>query len=290
MTSPFARNRARCVTDVKGIPDRYATLAVVGRVCRLGLATRGQSHLSADAVHEAVRRGINYLNWCGYRDGMSQAVREMGSRRRDVMVAAQLEARTAGAARREIESYLAELGTDYLDVATYYYVEAADEWATILGPGGAAEALERLRAQGVVRAIGLTTHQRALAADVAQSGRLDLLMIRYNAAHRGAERQVFPITQARGMPVVCFTALRWGALMRPTRDDPPTFRAPAAAEWYRFVLCHPAVTVALMAPDSDAELHENLSLLDDWHGLSAEAYASLRAHGERVRKHGGSFP
>ena len=42
----------------------------------------------------------------------------------------------------------------------------------------------------------------------------------YNAAHRGAETDVFPVTAALGMPVVAYTALRWGALMRPTREDP----------------------------------------------------------------------
>ena len=35
-------------------------------------------------------------------------------------------------------------------------------------------------------------------------------MIRYNAAHRGAEREVFPVTEALGLPVIAYTALRWG--------------------------------------------------------------------------------
>ena len=54
-------------------------------------------------------------------------------------------------------------------------------------------------------------------------------MIRYNAAHRGAEREVFPVTDAIGMPVIAYTALRWGALLRPTPDDPPGFRVPRGA-------------------------------------------------------------
>ena len=45
-------------------------------------------------------------------------------------------------------------------------------------------------------------------------------MIRYNAAHRGAERDLFPVTEALGMPVIAYTALRWRALMQPTPSDP----------------------------------------------------------------------
>src|SRR5205085_1186588 len=82
--------------------------------------------------------------------------------------------------------------------------------------------------------LGLTSHQRKLAAETARSGLLDLLMIRYNAAHRGAETDVFPVTDALGLPVVVYTCLRWGALMRSTPDDPPGFVPPRALAWYRF--------------------------------------------------------
>src|SRR5204862_2309191 len=99
-----------------------------------------------------------------------------------------------------------------------------------------------------VRRLGLTTHQRPLAAEIAGSGMLDLLMLRYNAPHRGAEREVFPVTDALGMPVIAYTALRWGALLRPTPDDPPGFVVPGAAAWYRFVLQAPSVAVVVAAP------------------------------------------
>src|SRR5437763_610559 len=81
-----------------------------------------------------------------------------------------------------------------------------------------------------------TSHQRPPAAGAARSGLLGLLMIRYNAAHRGAEQEVFPVTDAMGLPVVAYTCLRWGALLRPTPDDPPGFVAPPAPAWYRFAL------------------------------------------------------
>ena len=45
---------------------------------------------------------------------------------------------------------------------------------------------------GVVRSLGVTSHQRPLAAEMARSGLLDALMIRYNAAHRGAGARSSP--------------------------------------------------------------------------------------------------
>ena len=74
--------------------SHFADLPKIGRVCRLGLATRGDSKLDAAAVNHAIDRGINYLNCCGHPDGMRDAIRVLGSRRRQVAVAVQLEART----------------------------------------------------------------------------------------------------------------------------------------------------------------------------------------------------
>ncbi len=269
---------------------RFTDLPRVGRVCRLGLATRGNGELDREAVLTAIDQGVNYLNWCGHPDGMRDAIRGLGSRRREVHVAVQLEARIAVEARREMAGFLGELGTDYLDVVTYYYVEHPDEWREIIGPGGAAECLAEARRQGTVRAIGLTSHQRALAAEIAASGALDLVMVRYNAAHRGAEQDVFPVTQQRQIPVVAFTCLRWGALLQATPDDPIGFVKHQAADWYRFVLGHPAVAVALTAPSNTSELVENLELLRDWRGLEPGQREELSAHGDRIRRHAGSFP
>ena len=271
-------------------PAQYVDFEPLGQVCRLGLSTRGNTHLDPKDVNEAIRRGVNYLNWCGHSDGLSRAVRALGERRKQVFVAVQLGARNSSDAKKELQNLLGELGTTTIDCVTYYYVESPEEWEEIISPGGAAEVLEKAKLEGVVRSIGLTSHQRPLAAVIAQSGRVDMLMIRYNAAHRGAEKDVFPITQSLKLPVVTYTGLRWGALLKSTRDDPPDFVPPPAVDWYRYVLCHPAVTVGIMAPDGRDELEEDLSLLDSWRGFSQERYDELSAHGDRVYRHAGGFP
>lgn len=259
------------------------------RVCRLGLATRGGSGIRAEDVHWAIEQGVEYLNWCGKPDGLSWAVAELGRKRRRVVVAAQFQARTAGEAEREWDRLCRELGTDLLDVLTFYYVESEEEWRRITGPGGAYEFLAEQKRAGRLRMIGLTSHQRKLAARWAGSGLLDLLMVRYNAAHRGAEQDVFPVTRRLGLPAVVFTCLRWKALLEPTPEDPPGFRPPKAVECYRFCLSHPDVAVALTAVANRAELEDNLRLLEDWRGCSEEELAELRAHGDRVRRHAPTF-
>jgi predicted aldo/keto reductase-like oxidoreductase len=202
----------------------------------------------------------------------------------------QFGARTASAAAAELRSILTILRSDYIDVLTFYYVERASEWRALTAPGGAMEYCQAAKRDGIIRSLGVTSHQRPQAAEMARSGLLDALMIRYNAAHRGAEREIFPVTDAIGMPVIAYTGLRWGGLLRPTPDDPEGFRVPRAPDWYRFMLQSRSITVALAAPSSRAELDEDLEVLQATGPLTALQYDILAEHGERVRRHAGRFP
>lgn len=276
-------------TTAVGFPRRAEPGHGLPTVSRLGLAARGNTHLTPEDVAYAVERGVNYLNSCGYDDAIARAVREHFADRRKVVLAAQLGGRTARGMRKQLDRYVSLIGGDSLDVVTLYYVEEESEWKEIVQPGGALEALEETRREGLVRMIGLTSHQRKLAARWAESGRLDLLMIRYNAAHRGAEEHVFPVTERRRIPVVAYTAQRWGALKKRTPRDPDGFKPTHAREWYRFALAHPAVSVVLMAPANCEQLEENLRLLDGWRAPRPEEFEALAAHGRRVRRIAGVF-
>jgi predicted aldo/keto reductase-like oxidoreductase len=250
--------------------------------------------LTGDDIRYALRRGVNFLNWpgvdAGAGDALSRVVAGLGRRRREVVVCVQFEARRAADAAGELRAILAALHTDYVDVLTFYYVEEPAEWRELTRPGAALGYCRAAQRDGLVRRLGLTTHQRPLAAEVARSGLLDALMIRYNAAHRGAEREVFPVTDAMRLPVIAYTALRWGALLQPTPSDPPGFVVPAPPAWYRFALQSPSVAVVLAAPNSRAELEEDLSVLDSAGPLAPAEYERLAEHGRRVRRHAGGFP
>jgi predicted aldo/keto reductase-like oxidoreductase len=266
-------------------------------VCRLGLASRGdRAGLAPDDVLHAIEQGVNFLNWPGAADSpggadaISDAIAALGPRRESIVVCVQFGARTVADAAEELRSILAILGTDYIDVLTLYYVERSAEWRALTVPGGALTYCQAAKRDGIIRSLGVTSHQRALAAEMARSGLLDALMIRYNAAHRGAEREVFPVTDAIGMPVIAYTALRWGALLQSTHDDPPELRIPRAPDWYRFVLQSASVAVALAAPSNRAELDEDLQVLQARGPLPASYYTVLAEHGDRVHRYAGRFP
>ena len=108
------------------------------------------------------------------------------------------------------------------------------------------------------------------------------IMVRYNAAHPGAEAEVFPHLAAHPRGVLAFTATRWGKLLDP-RLVPPEERTPTAADCYRFVLSNPSVDAALVGPRNGQELDEALTALDRG-PMTADELAWMKRVGAGVRR------
>jgi len=81
-------------------------------------------------------------------------------------------------------------------------------------------------------------------------------MIRYNAAHPGAEKDVFPHLARRRPAVIAYTATSWRKLLRAPRGW--TERPATAGECYRFCLSSPFVDVVLCSPANADQLREDL--------------------------------
>ena len=138
-----------------------------------------------------------------------------------------------------------------------------------------------LKAEGLVRFIGLTGHNRKLFPQLAQEGLFDVFHIRYNASHPGAETETFPGLDNGDRPgVVSFTATDWRKLLKPGKM-PPDEKPLTAGECYRFALSHPAVDVCMMGARNLDQMHENLKVLDQG-PLTPEEMQRVRRIGRHV--------
>jgi aryl-alcohol dehydrogenase-like predicted oxidoreductase len=179
-----------------------------------------------------------------------------------------------GGVRGAAEKALRVLGVDYVDVFQLYWLGKMSGLT-----GAVAEELMRLKEEGKIRAIGTSIHDRARAGRLAEDSILDLLMIRYSAAHPGAEQDVFPHLARRNPAVVAYTATAWRKLMRPPRGW--TGPVATAGDCYRFCLTNPHVDVVLTGPRNVAELRENLAAIEKG-PLSDEEMAFMRRLGQAV--------
>jgi aryl-alcohol dehydrogenase-like predicted oxidoreductase len=243
------------------------------RLHRLGLsASYGLDEAGCREALETLR----YAFWNPRAKRMTAALRDAMRRDRDAYVVAggPTLAYFPGQLQKYVDTARQLLGTDYLDVLQLYWLGKMSSYSARMQ----AEMI-RLRETGAVRALGVSTHDRPRAGRLAEDSPLDLLMIRYNAAHPGAERDIFPHLERRRPAVVCYTATSHRQLLKAPRGW--TGKVMTAGDCYRFCLTSPHVDVVLTAPKTVAELRQSLAALERG-PLDAEEARWMRELGARV--------
>ncbi len=229
-------------------------------ISRLGLGAREDRFPEGVAI--AVQRGVNFFFIYHLGGGRWAAeLRELAARdRAGVAITAGRGGRDPEGLRRSFATYLEALGTDHLDVFFAEYVQPDEDPERIHGGDGTLSELARWKDEGRIRYVGATAHDRVVSRRLAEDPRLDVLMQRYNMAHRKGGDEVFPACRENDVALIAFTATRWGSL--PTGHPEWPDEPPSALECYRFCDAHPDIDVVLASAPNAAELQEDLGLLD----------------------------
>lgn len=246
-------------------------------VTPLGLST--SYYPGAKAVYAAVEEGINLFFAFGFDMQMTRVLRKLMRSRRDKFVlvtGAYNYIWWAQDVRKALEKRLWQFNADHIDVFLFMGVMKPAEYTPRVH-----DALLKLKEEGKVRSIGLSCHDRAFLGKLAANGDVNALMLRYNAAHRGAERDIFPHLATHNPGVISYTATRWTYLLRRPKGWPKYARIPTAGECYRFVLSNPHVHSVLTAPRSERELRENIAAVHKG-PLDEEDMNFMREFGDAV--------
>ncbi len=252
-------------------------------VGRLGVAASYGA--PAAAFEEAFDHGCNYFYYGSgrHRAGMRRALRNLcrSGQRDRLVVAVQTYARYGLATDLAIARTIRRLGIGHVDILIL-------GWHNRTPSPRLLDRASALRDRGLVRHIGMSGHHRPLFAELAAGRFFDVFHVRYNAAHRGAETEVFPFFTDPDRPgIVTYTATRWGHLLN-GKWVPEGERPLSAAECYRFCMSSPAVDICLCGPKTIDQMRAALVALDRG-PLDADDMSRLRRIGDHVREHAGGF-
>jgi aryl-alcohol dehydrogenase-like predicted oxidoreductase len=240
----------------------FPARVVLGRsglsVSKLGLGSSFKAPTSA--YREAFDQGVNYFYWGSLRrNAMKQAVREISADQRDeLVVVLQSYSRVAGLLELFVERGLRELALERAEVLLLGWHNKPPSRRVL-------DAALRLREKGRIGCIALSTHHRRLLPTLLDDDRYAIWHVRYNAVHRGAEREVFSCLEGRAPSerpgMVTYTTTRWGDLCNPEKT-PSGERTPTGTDCYRFAISNPAVDLCLAGPDSAEEMKQALEALE----------------------------
>ena len=192
--------------------------------------TEGEAHALLDAAWEA---GITTLDTAdAYGGGRSETfigswLRKKGPEVRDrvVLTTKTFNPMSAGAdsglaperIRRQLESSLARLGVEAVDLYLPHAMDPATPVAETVG------AFEELRAAGKIRAYGGSNVDAAWLEEALRAGRPEWVQNSYSLLDRGDEEGVLPVVEREGLGYTPFGPLAGGWLTGKYRrgEEPP---------------------------------------------------------------------
>lgn len=237
---------------------RERTLGATGlKVGPLGVAASYGA--PAEAFETAFEKGCNYfyLGSGRHKAGMRRAIRNLcrQGNRDDLVVAVQTYARFGFLTEWIFKRRLRSMGLEQADILIL-------GWHNRPPAPGLVRRAQAIKAKGLCRFLAMSGHRRRLFPQIAAGGTFDLFHVRYNAAHRGAEKDIFPHLKGDDRPgMVSYTATRWGQLLNP-KKIPPGDSVPTPSDCYRFALSNPAVDICLCGPKNMEQIQAALPALE----------------------------
>src|SRR5215213_2041163 len=199
---------------------------------------------SLAAMERALGLGINFIDTADvYGDGRSESLvaKAIKGRREDVVISTKggLMDHHRDPQRepvydqpekivRACEASLRRLETDHVDVYFCHIWWDKDEETEAF-----IEAFERLKKDGKVRAVGVSTNDLDHIRHFDRDGGLDVVQLDYSILNREPETEVLPYLEERGIGVIVRGPLRMGILTGSSRRRRPSPRATSEGTGHR---------------------------------------------------------
>lgn len=244
---------------------------------------------SIRTVHRALELGVNFLDTApAYGNGRSEEVvgRALEGRREEAVISTKASGlgRSEDDLRSQLAKSLERLRTDYVDVYFLHWPNRNEPLAPAI------EALERMRSDGMIRAIGVSNFDVKMLEMAGKYGTVDILQPPYNLIWRFIEEDVLPWCADHGIGVSTYSSLAQGILagaIRLNSHYPSGDLRPRSVLWkpenlgkclytaervravakelgvtpaqlsLRWLVSRPGVTTALVGARTVAELEEN---------------------------------
>jgi aryl-alcohol dehydrogenase-like predicted oxidoreductase len=211
-----------------GRTDISVSVVAMGCWAIVGDSTWGAQDeaTSLATIHAALDASINFFDTAElYGDGYSESLlgKALAARRHEAVIASKVSAAhlAPGEVRQACERSLRRLNTDYLDLYQIHWPNAEIPLAETVG------ALEELRAEGKVRAIGVCNFGIGDLGDLLATGSAATNQLPYSLLWRAIEYGIQQKCVENDIGILCYSPLVQGLLTGKfaSADDVPAGRA-----------------------------------------------------------------
>ncbi|MFC1909197.1 aldo/keto reductase [Chloroflexota bacterium] len=111
-----------------------------------------------------------------------------------------------------LEGSLKQLGVESIDLYQFHLVKDFDTLEMILAPDGAVAGVEDAKRRGLVKHIGITSHQIDVAKEAVKSGRFETIQFPLNFVCSEAAEELLPLAREQDVGFIAMKALAGGVI------------------------------------------------------------------------------
>lgn len=265
-------------------------------VSEIGMGCEGFSEnnyaMTKDLFDLAEQTGINYFDLYASNPKLRSAVGNALIGRRGKFIIQShicsvwkngqyLRTRNLEEVKEGFSEMLSLLQTDYIDVGMIHYCDAEKDWKEIVD-NGILDYAKELKAKGLIRHIGLSSHNPIVALKAVESGSIEVLMFSVNPVYdlqpptenvddlwaddvytntytnMDPDRQrLYEVCQSRGVGITVMKCFAGGDLL--SAELSPAGAALTPAQCIHYCLTRPAVATVLCGAHSKEQLLESVA-------------------------------
>lgn len=256
-----------------------------------GIVVMNEEQSVADeVVDEALEAGVNAVDVApSYGDAEIKLGNALRGKRDLVFLGGKTGKRDKAGAWEELRNSLERLQTDRLDLYQFHGLDKPEELEQVLGPGGAMEAFQEAKAQGLIRFIGITGHRPDTLLEALRRYDFDTVMFPYNFIldYHGYGRELLAEAGKRGCGVLAIKPIaqrRWEE--GETRTAPKCWYKPFSTNREISLMVHwlLGTSVTSLIPSGDVRLFRRaLSAAQHYQPLTAAELAELEKKAAEVK-------
>lgn len=247
-----------------------------------------------ETIHAALEQGINIMDIFMPGDEVRKNIgKALGNRRKDMIIQGHIGSvdlreqydisRDLDICKRYFDKLLTNLGTDYIDIGMLFFMDS-DEAFQEVKENGIIDYILDLKRQGVIRAIGMGSHNPNVARKVLETGIVDLMMFSINPAFdmTPAENDVletigelekqqyvtidpvryelYKYCEQQEIAITVMKTLGGGRLL--SAEHSPFKKAMTPTQCIHYALTRPAVVSTLVGCQSAIQIDEAVSYLN----------------------------
>jgi len=167
-------------------------------------------------VRKCLDLGVTFLDTANaYTNSEERIGKAIAGRREELVIATKSLSRKREGVEKHLNLSLQRLNVKYIDLYQFHGISDKASLDMIMAPDGPISVAEKARDDGLIKHIGITSHQIDIAKEAVASDRFETIMFPFNFVTSDAADELIPLAKKHDVGFIVMKPLAGGMIDNP---------------------------------------------------------------------------